>query len=225
MPLVFCLVFFKKLHTNYLKVFFIYSLVLAIFILTSFSTLLFLNDKQLYLSLVSIYVIIEYIIISAIFFYYTTLRSFKIIILLITAFSGTLLFLNHFYLKNEFISNYKVVFTSLILIVYIIVFFYYKMKRVSSVPLYQTISFWIFVAFFLYYTGNFFFFLIIGSEQPKDVQNFLLLIYSGVTILKNIVLCISFRYIEPSNLNNQNLSIPTDLNLDDLSHINQNSDT
>ncbi len=217
------MVFFKKLHTKYLKVFFIYSLILAIFILTSFSTLLVLNDKKLYLGLVSIYVIAEFIIISAIFFYYTSLRSFKIIITLVTAIAGITLFLNHFYFKNLFITNYKVVFTSIILIAYILLFFYYKMKRVSTVPLYQTMSFWIFVAFFLYYTGNFFFFLIIGSEQPKDIQQFLLLVYSGVTILKNIILCISFRYNEPSKFNNHNLSIPSDLNLDDLSHLNSNS--
>ena len=217
------MVFFKKLHTKYLKVFFIYSLILAIFILTSFSTLLVLNDKQLYLGLVSIYVIAEYIIISAIFFYYTSLKIFKVAIIFTTTLVGVTLFLNHFYFNNAFISNYKVVFTSLILIVYILIFFYYKMKRVSAVPLYQTMSFWIFVAFFLYYTGNFFFFLIIGSEQPKDIQQFLLLVYSGVTILKNIIFCSSFRFNEPSRINNPNLSIPTDLKLDDLSHLNSNS--
>lgn len=216
--------FFKKLHTKYLKAFFIYSLLLALFILTSFSTLLFLADKPLYLNLVSIYVIVEYIIISAIFFYYTSIRFYKVLILLLTTLVGLTLFLNHFYFKNEFISSYKVVFTSLILIVYILLFFYYKMKRVSVIPLYQTMSFWIFVAFFLYYTGNFFFFLIIGSEQPEEIQQFLAMVYSGVTILKNIILSYSFKFKEPTNINNQNLSIPSDLNLDDLSHINQKSD-
>lgn len=97
------------------------------------------------------------------------------------------------------------------------------MKTVSAFPLYQTMSFWILVAFFLYYTGNFFFFLILGTEQSIEVQKFMIYVYSGVTILKNVILCASFRFSEPTNINNQNLSIPSDLKLDDLSHLNSNS--
>ena len=109
-------------------------------------------------------------------------------------------------------------------IIYILFFFYSKMRTVSEVPLYQTMSFWIFVAFFLYYTGNFFFFLIISSKQTLEIQQFLMFVYSGVTIFKNIILCSSFKFNEPKKIHNLNLSIPTELNLDDLSHINQNSD-
>lgn len=98
------------------------------------------------------------------------------------------------------------------------------MKTVSAVPLYQTMSFWIFVAFFLYFTGNFFFFLILGTSPSKEIQQFMILVYSGVTILKNILLSLSFKFFEPIENNKQSLTIPTELNLDDLSILNPNSD-
>ena len=132
--------------------------------------------------------------------------------------------INYLFLNKPSLNQSQNIYIALILITYILYFFYSKMKTVSSVPLYQTISFWIFVAFFLYYTGNFFFFLIIGSEQSQEIKQILIIVYSGVTILKNILLCVSFSFNEPAIDNIKNLSIPTELNLDDLSHINQNSD-
>lgn len=218
------MVFFKKLHTKYLKVFFVYSLVLALFILSSFSILLIFDNKALYLNLVSLYGVIEFIIISLIFFVFSKFQWVKILLAFITILLGSTLLLNHFYIKNPFITNYQVICTSFLLIIYILIFFYSKMKKVSSLPLYQTMSFWIFAAFFLYYTGNFFFFLIIGSEQTLEIQQFLLLVYSGVTILKNILLSLSFKFFEPIENNKQSLTIPTELNLDDLSILNPNSD-
>ena len=218
------MVFLRKLHTKYLKVFFVYSIVLAIFIITSFSLYYFSQNKQLYLKLVSLYGVIEFVIISLMFFFYTRLKWVKTIILTVIFLVVFTLLLNHVHFKIAYISSFQVIFTSLILIVYILFFFYSKMRIVSEVPLYQTMSFWIFVAFFLYYTGNFFFFLILGTKPSTEIQTILITVYSGVTILKNILLCVSFKFDEPKKINNLNLSIPTELNLDDLSHINQNSD-
>ncbi len=216
--------FFRKLHTKYLKVFFVYCLSLFVFIVGSFSVLVFLKDKNLYVNLLNFYSFLEFVIISLIIYFYSNRKWVRVSVLMIIAVLISYHLYNYFILGRLTLNYSHNTITSIILIVYILFFFYTKMKTVTTIPLYQTMSFWIFVAFFLYYTGNFFFFLILGSEQSLEIQKFMIYVYSGVTILKNIILCASFRFQEPIKLNNQNLSIPSDLNLDDLSPFNSKSE-
>lgn len=75
----------------------------------------------------------------------------------------------------------------LIIIVY---FFYEKLKYNFSVPIYYSPEFWVSVAFLIYFSGNFFLFLF--SRPMFNDANFKIhytLIYSTVTIIKNIFLC------------------------------------
>ena len=217
------MVFFKKLHTKYLKVFFVYSLVLAIFILISFVYLRPKVDKDTYFTILNFYTFIEFILLSLMIYFYSKRRWVRITVLFTFIIFAIYHLVNYLVFDRLTLNFSHNTVTCIILILYIVFFFYTKMKIVSSVPLYQTMSFWIFVAFFLYYTGNFFFFLILGSEQSVEIQKFMIVVYSVVTIIKNIILCSSFSFNEPTELINKNLSIPNDLNLDDLSHLNQNS--
>jgi hypothetical protein len=73
----------------------------------------------------------------------------------------------------------------------IIVFFFYQKIQIStSTPIYNSPVFWISVAFLIYFSGNFFNFLL--SNSMYNDQKFKVLftiIYSSVTIIKNIFLC------------------------------------
>jgi hypothetical protein len=91
------------------------------------------------------------------------------------------------------------------------------MQTVVLYPLYQTSSFWICVAFFLYFTGTFFFFLFIKSSTDKEFIRQMNLIYGLVTVLKNILLSIAMLVTEKIEETEDPLRIPIDLELDEFS--------
>jgi hypothetical protein len=79
--------------------------------------------------------------------------------------------------------------TLLIVLIYI---FYEKMNYLLDTPIYQTSFFWIAVAFIIYFAGNFFLFLYSqNSYHDETFQIQYTVIYSCVTILKDVLLCIS----------------------------------
>lgn len=88
------------------------------------------------------------------------------------------------------------------------------MNTVVEYPLYQSISFWICVGLFIYFTGNFFFFLFITSSKDKQFIEQMKIIYGIVTICKNIVLCIALLSSEKIESQDDILHIPNDLDLD-----------
>lgn len=104
----------------------------------------------------------------------------------------------------------------------IVYYFYDVMQRNATIPLYQLPGFWISVAFLIYFSGNFFLFLYSKSmmNQP-GFNNQYTIIYSSITILKNILLCIGL-------IVNKNLAatpkpsiVPRDLNLDSFQPFNK----
>jgi hypothetical protein len=95
------------------------------------------------------------------------------------------------------------------------------MKTVILYPLSQSITFWICVAFFLYFTGTFFFFIFLNYTGDQHFNALLSTIYSFVTITKNIILSLAFLANEPIEQVEEQLHIPTDINLDDFTLYNQ----
>jgi len=91
------------------------------------------------------------------------------------------------------------------------------MKTEISYPLYQSISFWICVALFLYFTGNFFYLLFVDSTRDKVVIKQLRIIYTIVTISKDILLCLALFAIERKEDNNNEFRIPEEIDLDSFS--------
>jgi hypothetical protein len=120
------------------------------------------------------------------------------------------------YFKNpvEF-SNYPLLVEYFTFILFIIYFFYEKMKTVTQYPLYQSISFWICVGLFFSFTGNFFFLLFVTSGMDTAVEKQMKIIYSVVIIAKNILLGVAWfaseRKVNPSE---SDFSIPSELDLD-----------
>ena len=88
------------------------------------------------------------------------------------------------------------------------------MNIVNSYPIYNSISFWICVGLLLYFSGNFFFFLLSKSTTDKKIIHQLQFIYIFVTISKNIILSLSFIQSEIAERNDDSLNIPNEINLD-----------
>ncbi len=66
------------------------------------------------------------------------------------------------------------------------------MQHVVIEPIYNKAIFWISVAFIINFSGNFFLFLYSKSSYDEEAFKFqYTVIYTSVTIIKNILLCIS----------------------------------
>ena len=213
LPLIFCILFYKKLNTKALKVFFIYTIVLASFAIIGTISLYLVKSKDLYLLTVKLYTLAEYILFAILLnnFYINKIAK-KIVLFSIIPF--TIFCLINYYITKSSYSNYPLLIEFLSFIVFIIYFFYEKMKTVVSYPLYQSISFWICVGLFLYFTGNFFFLLFSSSSTDKNFTHQMKVIYSLVTITKNILLSFSFFATEFIESNEDSLNLPSELDLD-----------
>ena len=78
---------------------------------------------------------------------------------------------------------------SLFFLLIIVYYFYEKMKFIASNPIYKLASFWILVAFLIYFSGTFLLFL--SSISMFNDKNFIKqynIIYGSIDILKNILL-------------------------------------
>ncbi len=148
-------------------------------------------------------------------FFYNVIKSYsvkKIIYFLIFPF---VLISNYDYLiqnSNNF-SYFPLVVECILVLMYILFYFYEKMKLNTTVPGYQTRSFWIAVAFTLFCSGNFFLFLYSNNSIKDEVYKIqYTLIYSTFTILKNLFICIGLSIKEvPIEENNKKLIIPDDV--------------
>jgi len=79
------------------------------------------------------------------------------------------------------------------------------MKQDASEPLFTTFIFWFAVAFLINFSGNFL--LFVYSETSNKEADFKInytIIYSTVTIIKNLLLCIAVTMKENLNKTNSN---------------------
>ena len=147
--------FRKKLNTKALRVFFYYTIILVIFIIVSIITAALLKSRTLYLINLRFYVLVEFFTFTVFFNYLIT--SIKIRRFILFANIPFILFCIYDYVSDTHkFSNYPVIIEFLVFILVIVYYFFELMKNSLLVPVYQSISFWICVGLFLYFTGNFF---------------------------------------------------------------------
>ncbi|MBX2919165.1 MAG: hypothetical protein KF741_07930 [Ferruginibacter sp.] len=100
-----------------------------------------------------------------------------------------------------------------LLLIFILYYFFETIQNITSEPIYQKAIFWISVAFIINSAGNFFLFLYSKNSFKDDTFKMqYTIIYTTVTILKNIFLCISIPIKEsPSkSISEQTLNIDLD---------------
>ena len=217
-PLIFCILFFKKLNTRALKVFFVYTCMLCVFSILAVVALKIFKDRQVYFFVARSYNIIEFTVIS--FFLYYVFRKTLVKKLVLFFILPFIIYAAADYLINDrtHFNNHSNIVSALLLIAFLIYFFFEKMKTVVMYPLYQTITFWICVAFFLYFTGAFFFILFITSSTDIEFARQMNTIYGVVTITKNILLCLSLLASESVDQQiSDELHIPTEVDLGEFS--------
>ena len=212
-PLLFCILFLKKLNHKTLKVFFIYAILLASFSIASIVSIYFNKNLSVYLVLLKLFSIFEFFTFSLFVYYSLENRFFKKTILILNVPYLAIHIFSWLFLKNEF-SVYPFLFEFLTFIIFIIYFFYEKMKLVNNNPIYSNIEFWIFVGIFIYFTGNFFYLLFSNSNYSKHFKYQLQIVASIVTIIKNIIFSLSFLIKETPQITNNSISYAPDLDLE-----------
>lgn len=214
LPLIFCILFYKKLNTKALKVFFIYAIVLSVSVFLGILALYVFHSKPYYFIIVKLYNASEYCLFAIFLFYLLNNVIVKRVIIFSVIPFLLISTISAFLSSKSGFSNYPSLIEFLAFIIFIIYFFYEKMNTVVEYPLYQSISFWVCVGLFIYFTGNFFFFLFITSSKDKQFIEQMRIIYGIVTICKNIVLCIALLSTERVESQDDILHIPSDLDLD-----------
>lgn len=84
-------------------------------------------------------------------------------------------------------------------------------------PIYQSITFWIIVGYFLYFSGSFFFLLLLSNIDKSNMKLIFetRILYLAVTLLKDIVFALAFFFDEKANDQNKDgLYLPEELHLD-----------
>jgi len=212
-PLIFCIIFLKKINHKTLKVFFIYTVFLALFSIASIVSIYFNKNLSVYLVLLKLFSILEFFTFSLFVYYSLENKFFKKIILILNVPYLTIHLFSWIFFKNEF-SLHPFLFEFLTFIIFIIYFFYEKMKLVNKNPIYNNKEFWIFVGIFIYFSGNFFYLLFSNSNYSKQFKYQLQIVVSIVTIIKNIIFSLSFLIKETPQITNNSISYVPDLDLE-----------
>ena len=209
--------FFKKLNTKALKVFFIYEIIFTLFILLGAYTFIIQKSILIYGYILHASLICEYSLISYFFFLlYKNSLSKRIIII------GIFLFLAFnlvFKLTDHKSLGIVIVIEFLLLILCALYYFFEKIKIVGTVPIYKNITFWIVVGFLIYASGNIFAFVYLEAIT-KDAEGAkqLRYVYSFVTITKNLIFSMGIVLGTESIYKENKFTIPDNLNLDDFSY-------
>ncbi len=101
----------------------------------------------------------------------------------------------------------------ILLLIFIVYYFYEVLQESVVEPIYQKAIFWICVAFIINSSGNFFLFLYgKNSYNDESFQKQYTLIYVTVTVIKNLLLCISILIKEKKEdpLSNSLINIDLD---------------
>ena len=217
-PLIFCIFFYKKVVYKKLKVFFVYAISQAIFSVVCYIIIYYSNSFSNYIFILRVHLIVEYLIISLFLFNIFNNRVIKNIIILLLPFFILYNIIDFVEFGNSKFGSLPTLIEFIIFIVFIIFYFFERMRSNDYVFIYNKTHFWIFVGLFVYFSGNFFYILLIEYSKKyatSDIKNQLTIIYCIVTITKNLFLGFSlFASEEQVGESRDEILYPKDLNLD-----------
>ena len=175
-------------------------------VVIGFSLLYIYKSKENYYLVAKIYILIEFALLTYFFSLYIHNKFIKKLLLFSPV--AFLLFCVYDFIieKVPGIPFLPVTVAHVTLLCFIVYYFFEVMKESVVEPIYQKAIFWISVAFIINSTGNFFLFLYAKFSYNVDVFKTpqYTIIYTTVTVLKNLLLCISILIKEkkenaPSN--------------------------
>lgn len=189
-----------------------YTIAIAVLVVIGFSLLYIYKSKDSYYIVVRIYNVIEYSLLAYFFSLYIHSQFVKRILLLSTIIY--LIFCIYSFINAKIPEMPFIPFTveHILLLCFIIYFFFEVMQESVAEPIYQRAIFWISVAFLINSAGNFFLFLYSKNSFNDEVfKNQYTIIYTTVTVIKNLLLCISIPIKEQPKKSSISESFGVDL--------------
>lgn len=192
LPFIFYLANFKKLDAKDRRLFFVYTLSVASFIIVGIVGRYYFSSLNFFYYVSRVYDVMEYSMLA----YFFSLNTKSKIVKTLLIYSIIPFFIYCIYdfisAKQPGFAFFSLIIECLALLIVLLYIFYEKMQYSFDTPLHQTYFFWIAVAFILYFAGNFFLFLYSKNSYHDEVfKTQYTIIYSTVTIIKDIFLCIS----------------------------------
>lgn len=95
------------------------------------------------------------------------------------------------------------------------------MKTSFLYPIYQSITFWICVSLFIYFTGNFFFIIFSKTTNDKAFNTQLQIVYSIIDMIKNVIIAFAFMCTDSIvSKKDDDIMLPSNIQLDDFPNSN-----
>lgn len=189
-----------------------YTILIAILVIVGFSLLYIYKSPENYYLVVRVYIAIEYVLL--IYFFSLYIRN-KIItnILVISQIAFTLFCIYDFITeKTPSLPFVPASVAHILLLIFIVYYFFEVMQEMVVEPIYQKAIFWISVAFIINSSGNFFLFLYGQNSYDDEIfKKQYTIIYTTVTVIKNILLCISILIKEKHENSSSDQLIDLDL--------------
>ncbi len=204
------------------KVFFLYTIAIAVLVIVGFSFFYILKSTENYYRIVWVYIVIEYSLLTYFFSLYIKNKIIKNILFYSPV--AFLIFCVYTFIiqKNLGLPFLPASVEHITLLCFIIYYFFEVMQEIVLEPIYQKAIFWISVAFIINSAGNFFLFLYSKSSyNDSHFQQQYTIIYTTVTVIKNILLCISI--LIKDHIVEKTLPHTLDINLDSFHPITKKS--
>jgi hypothetical protein len=190
----------------------LYTILIAILVIVGFSLLYIYKSPENYYLVVRVYIVIEYSLLAYFFSHFIKSNTVnKIFLLTVMAFLAFCIY--DFYVEKIPGLPFGPASVEHILLLSFIIYYFFEVMQESIVePIYQKAIFWISVAFIINSAGNFFLFLYSKNSFNDEVfKKQYTIIYTTVTVIKNLLLCLSILIKEkkdsllPDNLFNIDL--------------------
>jgi hypothetical protein len=222
LPFFLCLIFYKKIISRELKVFFIYTISFVLFLSLRLFFRYYLDSPLVQLFIVRISIIVEFIFLSLFYFYNLKYKRKKIFLISSLSIFIVYSFYDYYTYPTEF-SYIPLVIQCLFFLLVIPYYFYEQMQFSIASPIYQLPSFWISVAFLIYFSGNFFLFLY-SKTMFKDTESKIQynMIYCCFTIIKDMLLCTAIFINNHKDKEALHSNIPISFDLDSFKPIKNN---
>ena len=202
LPFIFFLFFFKRIKYEDRRGVFLFTLITAFLLLLLVIFRYIHPSRAIYFSIVRIHNVIEFSLIGFIYSYFIKSKVVKKIIAVAIILFFILCLYDYISSKVPSLAFIPLLTESLFFILLNIYFFFEKIKQEANESLFNTFMFWFAVAFLINFSGNFLLFVYSEtSKKDPDFNTNYTIIYSTVTILKNLLLCLAITMKEYPNKN------------------------
>ncbi len=202
----FCLLRYKSLDTKITKVFFVYILFQGISALLCYFSFYTLGSYELYMGILRFHLPLEFLIMTYFFFILFEKQKYKLLTIAQFPIFILLFYLDYRVSNSTSLYTISTLYEFSLFTILILILLFEKIKNETTVLIYETTEFWICVSFITYFSGNFFYILLVETSKSasSNTKLELTLIYCFVTILKNCFFSLTI-FFKKRNPNEENL--------------------